>query len=195
MGRCRSRDGRRNPRQEASCAGSQADLDGRDARLGSHDPFGNPELSPDLSYSRRIRRAADGLRVWKLGDDNWAISSMIPPTSDQPTQARPQSRRGRCRWIPQLAMSRYCRIADIADRMEPFSTGRSIGRWTCRATSLVAADREFHVRSIDLARANGLASRPISANGVTGILSGERSLLSKLAEVQHGIAASDLPAG
>src|SRR5580658_3146816 len=98
-----------------------ASMDEMHAWAGEH--FGNldPKLRPQLFEAAFVRAIRDGLVRYELGDDVWAIT--LDGSAENVTDIlRRAHARGapKVEWIPQLGMSRHCRIGDIRRWMEPF---------------------------------------------------------------------------
>jgi hypothetical protein len=85
--------------------------------------FGNPDpkLRPQLFEAAFVRAANDGLVRFEIGDDVWART--LDGSANNVTNILKRAHaRGApdVEWIPQLGMSRHCRIDDIRRWMEPF---------------------------------------------------------------------------
>ena len=68
-----------------------------------------------------VRAAKDGLVRFEIGDDVWA-STLDGSANNVTNILKRAHERGApdVEWIPQLSMSRHCRIEDIRRWMEPF---------------------------------------------------------------------------
>jgi adenosine deaminase len=158
--------------------------------------FGNPDpsLRPQLFEAAFARAARDGLVRYEIGDDVWAIT--LDGSAENVTNILKRAHnRGapRVEWIPQLAMSRHCRIEDIRRWMEPFLALRFY-------RTLDLSGDEFAQPIVNfkplyrLAKSNGLRLK--AHVGEWGDADSVRRAVEELElhEVQHGIAAADSPA-
>ncbi len=139
--------------------------------------FGNPDpkLRPQLFEAAFVRAAKDGLVRFEIGDDVWATT--LDGSANNVTNILKRAHEHgapEVEWIPQLGMSRHCRIEDIRRWMEP-----SI---------------ENFKPLYRLAKANGLRLK--AHVGEWGDADSVWRAVEELEldEVQHGIAASDSPA-
>jgi adenosine deaminase len=158
--------------------------------------FGNPDpsLRPQLFEAAFARAARDGLVRYEIGDDVWAIT--LDGSAENVTNILKRAHnRGapRVEWIPQLAMSRHCRIEDMRRWMEPFLALRFY-------RTLDLSGDEFAQPIVNfkplyrLAKSNGLRLK--AHVGEWGDADSVRRAVEELElhEVQHGIAAADSPA-
>ena len=79
------------------------------------------KLGPRLLEAAFARATWDGLVRYELGDDVWSIT--VHGSAENVTERLKKAHaRGapEVEWIPQLAISRHCRIEDIRRWMEPF---------------------------------------------------------------------------
>jgi adenosine deaminase len=159
------------------------------------DHFGNPDpkLRPQLFEAAFVRAARDGLVRYEIGDDVWAIT-LDGSASNVTNIVKRAHQRGApdVEWIPQLSMSRHCRIEDIRRWMEPFLELR------CYRTLDLSGDEfaqpiENFKPLYQLAKANGLRLK--AHVGEWGDADSVRQAIEELEldEVQHGIAAADSP--
>jgi adenosine deaminase len=154
----------------------------------------DPKLRPKLYEAAFARAVRDGLVRFELGDDVWAIT--LDGSAENVTNLL--RRAHECgapdvEWIPQLGMSRHCRIEDIRRWMEPF-----LALHFYRTVDL--SGDEF-AQPIDnfkplyrLAKANELRLK--AHVGEWGDADSVWRAVEELEldEVQHGIAAADSPA-
>lgn len=158
--------------------------------------FGNidPKLRPQLFEAAFVRAAQDGLVRFELGDDVWATT--LDRSAENVTNIlRRAHERGApgVEWIPQLGMSRHCRIEDIRRWMEPFL---ELGFY--RTLDLSGDEFSQPIENFkplySLAKANGLRLK--AHVGEWGDADSVWQAVEELEldEVQHGIAAADSPA-
>jgi adenosine deaminase len=154
----------------------------------------DPKLRPQLFEAAFVRAARDGLVRFEIGDDVWA--STLDGSAENVTSILKRAhQRGApdVEWIPQLGMSRHCRIEDIRRWMEPFLELR------CYRTVDLSGDEsaqpiENFKPLYRLAKANGLRLK--AHVGEWGDADSVRRAVEELEldEVQHGISAADSPA-
>jgi adenosine deaminase len=158
--------------------------------LGNPDPNARPAL-----FEAAFARAAhDGVVRYELGDDVWAIT--LHGSAENLTSILKRAHE-RCastlEWIPQLGISRHCRIADIRRWMEPFL---ELGFY--RSLDLSGDEFAQPIENFKpiyrLARENGLRLK--AHVGEWGDADSVWRAVEELEldEVQHGIAAADSPA-
>ena len=85
----------------------------------------DPKLGARLLEAAFARATWDGLVRYELGDDVWSIT--VHGSAENVTgRMRNAHAHGapQVEWIPQLGISRHCRIEDIRRWMEPFLTLR-----------------------------------------------------------------------
>jgi adenosine deaminase len=153
----------------------------------------DPKLRPQLFEAAFVRAARDGLVRFEIGDDVWAIT--LDGSAENLTNILKRAhQRGApdVEWIPQLGMSRHCRIEDIRRWMEPFLELR------CYRTVDLSGDEsaqpiENFKPLYRLAKANRLRLK--AHVGEWGDADSVRRAVEalELDEVQHGIAAADSP--
>jgi adenosine deaminase len=154
----------------------------------------DPALRPQLFEAAFVRAAQDGLVRFELGDDVWAttLDGSAENVTNILKQAHERGAPG-VEWIPQLGISRHCRIEDIRRWMEPFL---ELGFYR----TLDLSGDEF-AQSIEnfkplyrLAKASGLRLK--AHVGEWGDADSVWQAVEELEldEVQHGIAAADSPA-
>jgi adenosine deaminase len=157
--------------------------------------FGNPDpkLRPQLFEAAFVRATRDGLVRFEIGDDVWAIT--LDGSAENVTSILKRAhQRGapEVEWIPQLGMSRHCRIEDIRRWMEPFLELRFY-----RTVDLSGDESAQPIENFKplyrLAKANGLRLK--AHVGEWGDADSVRRAVEELEldEVQHGIAAADSP--
>ena len=158
--------------------------------------FGNPDpsLRPQLFEAAFVRAARDGLSRFEIGDDVWAIT--LDGSADNVTSILKRAHnRGapEVEWIPQLAMSRHCRIEDIRRWMEPF-LDLHFYRTLDLSGDEFAQPIENFKPLYRLAKTNGLRLK--AHVGEWGDADSVQRAVEELEldEVQHGIAAADSPA-
>jgi adenosine deaminase len=151
----------------------------------------NPKLGPRLLEAAFARATWDGLVRYELGDDVWSIT--VHRSAENVTQRLKKAHaRGapKVEWIPQLAISRHCRIEDIRRWMEPFL---SLGFY--RTFDLSGDEFAQPIENFKplyrLASANGLRLK--AHVGEWGDADSVWRAVEELEldEVQHGIAAAD----
>jgi adenosine deaminase len=163
------------------------------AWAGEH--FGNPDpkLRPQLFEAAFARAAQDGLARFELGDDVWAIT--LDGSAENVTNILKRAHeRGApgVEWIPQLGMSRHCRIEDIRRWMEPFLELRFYQTLDLSGDEFAQPIENF--KSLyRLAKKNGFRLK--AHVGEWGDADSVRRAVEELEldEVQHGIAAADSP--
>jgi adenosine deaminase len=161
------------------------------AWAGEH--FGNPDLKlrPGLFEAAFARAAQDGLTRFELGDDVWAITldGSAHNVTNILKRAHERGAPG-VEWIPQLSMSRHCRIEDIRRWMEPFLELRFY-RIVDLSGDEFAQPIENFKPLYRLAKKNGLRLK--AHVGEWGDADSVRRAVEELEldEVQHGIAAAD----
>ena len=160
------------------------------------DHFGNvdPKLRPQLFEAAFVRAARDGVVRFELGDDVWATT--LDGSAENVTNIlRRAHERGapNVEWIPQLGMSRHCRIEDIRRWMEPFLALRFYRTLDLSGDEFAQPIENFKPL-YRLAKANGLRLK--AHVGEWGDAESVWRAVEELEldEVQHGIAAADSPA-
>jgi adenosine deaminase len=153
----------------------------------------DPKLRPQLFEAAFVRAARDGLVRFEIGDDVWAIT--LDGSAQNVTDILKRAHeRGApyVEWIPQLGMSRHCRIEDIRRWMEPFLELR------CYRTVDLSGDEfaqpiENFKPLYRLAKKNGLRLK--AHVGEWGDADSVHRAVEELEldDVQHGIAAADSP--
>jgi adenosine deaminase len=153
----------------------------------------DPTLRPQLFEAAFVRAARDGLVRFEIGDDVWATT--LDGSAENVTNLlkRAQERGAPdVEWIPQLGMSRHCRIEDIRRWMEPFLELR------CYRTVDLSGDEfaqpiENFKPLYRLAKKNGLRLK--AHVGEWGDADSVHRAVEELEldDVQHGIAAADSP--
>jgi adenosine deaminase len=161
----------------------------------SGENFGNPEtrLRPRLFEAAFARAKEDGLVRYELGDDVWAVT--LDGSAENVTEILKRAHeRGApdVEWIPQLGMSRHCRIEDIRRWMEPFLALRFYKTIDLSGDEFAQPIENFKPL-YRLAKANGLRLK--AHVGEWGDVDSVRRAVEELEldEVQHGIAAADSP--
>jgi adenosine deaminase len=155
--------------------------------------FGNPDpkLRPQLFEAAFIRAGHDGLVRFEIGDDVWA-STLDGSASNVTNMLKRAHERGApaVEWIPQLGMSRHCRIEDIRRWMEPFFELHFYRTLDLSGDELAQPIENF-TPLYRLAKANGLRLK--AHVGEWGDADSVRRAVEvlELDEVQHGIAAAD----
>ena len=170
-----------------------ASMDEMHAWVGEH--FGNPssKLRPQLFEAAFARAAKDGLVRFEIGDDVWA-TTLDGSASNVTNILKRAHEHGapEVEWIPQLGMSRHCRIGDIRRWMEPFLELRFY-----RALDLSGDEFAQSIENFKplyrLAKENGLHLK--AHVGEWGDADSVWRAVEELDldEVQHGIAAADSP--
>lgn len=157
--------------------------------------FGNPDpkLRPRLFEAAFVRAAEDGLVRYEIGDDVWAIT--LDGSAGNVTDILKRAHeRGApsVEWIPQLGMSRHCRIEDIRRWMEPFLELRFYRTLDLSGDEFAQPIENFKPL-YRLAQANGLRLK--AHVGEWGDADSVRRAVEELDldEVQHGLAAADSP--
>jgi adenosine deaminase len=148
---------------------------------------------PRLFEAAFARAVWDGLVRYELGDDVWA-TTLDGSAANVTTILKTAHQRGapQVEWIPQLGMSRHCRIEDIRRWMEPFLELRFY-----RAVDLSGDEFAQPIENFKplyrLAKENGLRLK--AHVGEWGDADSVRRAVEELEldEVQHGIAASESP--
>jgi adenosine deaminase len=158
-------------------------------RFGSLDP----KLRPQLFEAAFVRAARDGVVRFELGDDVWATT--LDGSAENVTNILKRAhQRGApdLEWIPQLAMSRHCRIADIRRWMEPFLELRFYRTIDLSGDEFAQPIENFKPL-YRLAKTNGLRLK--AHVGEWGDADSVWRAVEELEldEVQHGIAAADSP--
>jgi adenosine deaminase len=168
-------------------------MDEMHAWAGEH--FGNPDskLRPQLFEAAFVRAAKDGLVRFEIGDDVWAITldSSAGCVTDILKRAH-QRGAPEVEWIPQLAMSRHCRIEDIRRWMEPFLEHRFYRTLDLSGDEFAQPIENFKPL-YRLAKEHGLRLK--AHVGEWGDADSVWRAVEELEldEVQHGIAASESP--
>lgn len=154
----------------------------------------DPKLRPRLLEAAFARATWDGLVRYELGDDVWSITvhgcaeNVTEGLKTAHARAAPQ-----VEWIPQLAISRHCRILDIRRWMEPFLALRFYRTFDLSGDEFAQPIENFKPL-YRLAKANGLRLK--AHVGEWGDADSVWRAVEELEleEVQHGIAAADSPA-
>ncbi len=153
----------------------------------------DPKLEPLLLEAAFARATWDGLVRYELGDDVWAITvhGSAEKVTDRLRQAHERGAPN-VEWIPQLGMSRHCRIEDIRRWMEPFLSLRFY-RTVDLSGDEFAQPIENFKPLYRLATSNGLRLK--AHVGEWGDADSVWRAVEELEldEVQHGIAAADSP--
>jgi adenosine deaminase len=159
----------------------------------SGENFGNvdPKLRPQLFEAAFSRAVRDGLVRYELGDDVWATT--LDGSAENVTNIlRRAHQRGApdVEWIPQLGMSRHCRIEDVRRWMEPFLALRFYRTLDLSGDEFAQPIENFKPL-YRLAKADGLRLKAHA--GEWGDADSVRRAVEELEldEVQHGIAAAD----
>jgi adenosine deaminase len=154
----------------------------------------DPKFRPQLFEAAFARAAWDGVVRFELGDDVWAVT-LDGSAQDVTDMLRRAHERGapNVEWIPQLGMSRHCRIEDIRRWMEPFLELRFY-RTVDLSGDEFAQPIENFKPLYRLVKANGLRLK--AHVGEWGDADSVWRAVEELEldEVQHGIAAADSPA-
>jgi adenosine deaminase len=171
-----------------------ASMDEMHAWVAEH--FGNPDpkLRPHLFEAAFARAAVEGVVRFEIGDDVWATT--LDGSAENVTNIlRGAHERGapNVEWIPQLGMSRHCRIEDIRRWMEPFFELRFYRTLDLSGDEFAQPIENFKPL-YRLAKANGLRLK--AHVGEWGSADSVWRAVEELEldEVQHGIAAADSPA-
>jgi adenosine deaminase len=154
----------------------------------------DPKLRPQLFEAAFVRAAKDGLVRFELGDDIWAIT--LDGSAQNVTNILKRAHeRGApdVEWIPQLGMSRHCRIEDIRRWMEPFLELRSYRTLDLSGDEFAQPIENFNPL-YRLAKANGLRLKAHVGEWSDADAVWRAVEELELDEVQHGIAAADSPA-
>jgi adenosine deaminase len=168
-------------------------MDEMHACAGEH--FGNPDpkLRPRLFEAAFVRAVKDGLVRYELGDDVWATT--LDGSAENVTNilklAHERGAPG-VEWIPQLGMSRHCRVEDIRRWMEPFLELRFYRTLDLSGDEFAQPIENFKPL-YRLAKTNGLRLK--AHVGEWGDADSVWRAVEELEldEVQHGIAAADSP--
>ncbi len=157
--------------------------------------FGNPApaLRPQLFEAAFVRAAWDGLVRYEIGDDVWAITLDGSANNVTDILKRAHERGApNVEWLPQLGMSRHCRIDDLRRWMEPFLELRFYRTLDLSGDEFAQPIENFKPL-YRLAKANGLRLK--AHVGEWGNADSVRRAVEvlELDEVQHGIAAADSP--
>jgi adenosine deaminase len=168
-------------------------MDEMHAWAGQHFGKIDPKLRPSLFEAAFVRAAEDGLVRFELGDDVWATT--LDGSAENVTDILKRAHaRGApdVEWIPQLGMSRHCRIEDIRRWMEPFLALRFYRTLDLSGDEFAQPIENFKPL-YRLAKANGLRLK--AHVGEWGDADSVRRAVEELEldEVQHGIAAADSP--
>lgn len=153
----------------------------------------DPKLRPQLFEAAFARAAWDGLARFEIGDDVWAIT--LDGSANKVTDILKRAHeRGapNVELIPQLGMSRHCRIEDIRRWMEPFLELRFYRTIDLSGDEFAQPIENFKPL-YRLARANGLRLK--AHVGEWGDADSVWRAVEELEldEVQHGIAAAESP--
>ena len=152
-----------------------------------------PEFEPELLAAAFARGVWDGLVRYELGYDVWTIT--IHGSAENVTNVLKRAHaRGApgVEWIPQLGVSRHCRIEDIRRWIEPFLALRFYRTLDLSGDEFAQPIENFKP-IYRLARANGLRLK--AHVGEWGDADSVWRAVEELEldEVQHGIAAADSP--
>jgi adenosine deaminase len=153
-----------------------------------------PSLRPRLFEAAFARAISDGLVRYEIGDDVWAIT--IDGSAEKVTNILKEAHERfapNVEWIPQLGMSRPCRIEDIRRWIEPFL---ALGFY--RTIDLSGDESAQPIENFKplyrLASSYGLRLK-VHAGEWGDADSVWRAVEDlELDEVQHGIAAAESPA-
>ena len=140
------------------------------------------------------RAAKDGVVRFELGDDVWVIT--VDPSAEKWTDTlrhAHQSGAPNLEWIPQLGMSRHCRIEDLRRWMEPFLELHFYRTLDLSGDEFAQPIENFKPL-YRLAKTYGLRLK--AHVGEWGSADSVWRAVEELEldEVQHGIAAADSPA-
>ena len=154
----------------------------------------DPKLCPRLLEAAFVRATWDGLVRYELGDDVWSIT--VHGSAEKVTERlKTAHTRGapKVEWIPQLGISRHCRIQDIRGWMEPFLALRFYRTLDLSGDEFAQPIENFKPL-YRLAKAHGLRLK--AHVGEWGDADSVWRAVEELEldEVQHGIAAADSPA-
>jgi adenosine deaminase len=154
----------------------------------------DPKFRPRLLEAAFARATWDGLVRYELGDDVWSIT--VHGSAENVTEGLKTAharRAPKVEWIPQLAISRHCRIQDIRRWMEPFLALRFYRTFDLSGDEFAQPIGTFKPL-YRLAKANGLRLK--AHVGEWGDADSVWRAVEELEleEVQHGIAAADSPA-
>ncbi len=173
-----------------------ASMDEMHAWAGNNFGSPDPKLRPRLFEVAFARAVWDGLVRYEIGDDVWA-STLDGSAANVTSILKRAHERGapQVEWIPQLGMSRHCRIEDIRRWMEPF-LGLRFYRTLDLSGDEFAQPIENFKLLYRLAKENGLRLKAAMWAQVGRYRFGTAGESWELErdEVQHGIAASDSPA-
>jgi len=163
------------------------------AWAGAHLGDLDPKLRPQLFEAAFVRAAWDGLVRFEIGNDVWAITldGSAENVTDILKRAHDRGAPG-VEWIPQLGMSRHCRIEDIRRWMDPFLELRFYRTLDLSGDEFAQPIENFKPL-YRLAKTNGLRLK--AHVGEWGDADSVRRAVEELEldEVQHGIAAADSP--
>jgi adenosine deaminase len=154
----------------------------------------DPKLEPEMLEAAFARGVWDGLVRYELGYDVWSIT--VHGSAEKATDLlRRAHERGAANieWIPQLGISRHCRIEDIQRWMEPF-LALGFYRTIDLSGDELAQPIENFKPLYRLAKANGLRLK--AHIGEWGDADSVWRAVEELEldEVQHGISAAESPA-
>jgi adenosine deaminase len=154
----------------------------------------DPKLGPRLLEAAFARATWDGLVRYELGDDVWSIT--VHGSAANVTERLKKAHAGgapQVEWIPQLGISRHCRIEDIRRWMEPFLALTFYRTFDLSGDEFAQPIENFKPL-YRLARENGLRLK--AHVGEWGDADSVWRAVEELEldEVQHGIAAADSPA-
>ena len=154
----------------------------------------DPKLGPRLLEAAFARATRDGLVRYELGDDVWSIT-VHGSAANVTERLKKAHARGapQVEWIPQLGISRHCRIEDIRRWMEPFLALTFYRTFDLSGDEFAQPIENFKPL-YRLARENGLRLK--AHVGEWGDADSVWRAVEELEldEVQHGIAAADSPA-
>ena len=151
----------------------------------------DPRFERELLAAAFARGAWDGLVRYELGCDVWAVT--VHGSAENVTKLLKNAHEcgaPRVKWIPQLGISRHCRIEDIQRWMEPFLELRHYRTLDLSGDEFAQPIANFKPL-YRLAKANGLRLKAHVGewDNADSVWRAVEEL--ELDEVQHGIAAAD----
>jgi adenosine deaminase len=154
----------------------------------------DPKLGARLLEAAFARATWDGLARYELGDDVWSIT--VHGSAKKVTERLKKAHAHgapEVEWIPQLSLSRHCRIEDMRRWMEPFLALGFYRTFDLSGDEFAQPIENFKPL-YRLAKANGLRLK--AHVGEWGDADSVWRAVEELEldEVQHGIAAADSPA-
>jgi adenosine deaminase len=164
------------------------------AWVGEHLGDLDPTVRPPLFEAAFARATRDGLARYELGDDVWAVTQHGSAENVTAILKHARDRAAsNLEWIPQLGVSRHCRIEDIRRWMEPFLALRFYRSIDLSGDEFAQPIENFKP-IYRLARENGLRLKAHAGEwgDADSVWRAVEEL--ELDEVQHGIAAADSPA-